>query len=78
MAPVDEGAIQHAGMVIRDVDADILAVVEAEDRVSLKLFSDIILEQVNGNPYDKVMVIDGNDKRGIDVGLMTKRIIEFL
>ncbi|WP_422857749.1 endonuclease/exonuclease/phosphatase family protein [Flagellimonas sp. S174] len=73
LAPVNERAIKHTGMVIRDVDADILAVVEAEDRVSLKLFSDIILEQVDGQPYDKVMVIDGNDERGIDVGLMTKK-----
>lgn len=72
-APVNEKAILHTGMVIRDVDADILAVIEAEDRVSLKMFSDLILRQVDGIPYDKVMVIDGNDERGIDVGLLTKK-----
>jgi len=48
-------------------------VIEAEDRVSLKMFSDIILKQVEGKPYDQVMVIDGNDERGIDVGLLTKK-----
>ena len=71
--PVDEVAVMNTGRVIRDVDADILAVIEAEDRVALKQFSEIVLEEVGGHPYDEVMVIDGNDERGIDVGVMTKR-----
>lgn len=71
--PVNEIAISNTGRVIRDVDADILAVVEAEDRVALKLFADIVLDEVGGDSYQEVMVIDGNDQRGIDVGLMTKR-----
>ncbi|MQA65123.1 MAG: endonuclease/exonuclease/phosphatase family protein [Alphaproteobacteria bacterium] len=72
MAPVNEIAILNTGRVIRDVAADILAVVEAENRVALKQFSDIILKEVEGQPYDQVMVIDGNDDRGIDVGIMTR------
>lgn len=71
-APVNEIAVMNTGRVIRDVDADILAVVEAENRVALKQFSDLILEEVGGIPYTQIMVIDGNDERGIDVGLMTK------
>jgi endonuclease/exonuclease/phosphatase family metal-dependent hydrolase len=71
-APVNEIAVMNTGRVIRDVDADILAVVEAENRVALKQFSDLILEEVGGTPYTQIMVIDGNDQRGIDVGLMTK------
>lgn len=78
--PVDEIAILNTGRVIRDVNADILAVIEAEDRVSLKKFTKFVFDQVNDelpaderpNPYASVMVIDGNDDRGIDVGLMTK------
>jgi endonuclease/exonuclease/phosphatase family metal-dependent hydrolase len=31
-----------------------------------------LLEKVNGVPYAHVMVIDGNDDRGIDVGVMTR------
>lgn len=58
--------------MIRDVNADVSAVIEAEDRVALKMFSDHVLKRVNGAPYDSVMVIDGNDDRGIDVGLMTR------
>lgn len=72
MAAVNEIAIMNTGRVIRDVNADILAVVEAENRVALKMFSDFVLEEVQGAPYAHVMVIDGNDTRGIDVGLMTR------
>ena len=71
-APVNEIAIMNTGRVIRDVDADILAVIEAEDRVALKKFGDYVLTKVGGVPYPHVMLIDGNDDRGIDVGLMTK------
>lgn len=70
--PVGETAILNTGRVIRDVDADILAVVEAENRIALKQFSDTMLRKVDGRPYDQIMLIDGNDDRGIDVGLMTK------
>ncbi|MFO7662583.1 MAG: endonuclease/exonuclease/phosphatase family protein [Chloroflexota bacterium] len=71
-AEINETAILNTGQVIRDVDADILAVIEAENRITLKQFSEYVLEKVGGLPYDQVMVIDGNDDRGIDVGLMTK------
>ncbi len=71
--PVDEIAMQNTGRVIRDIDADIIAVVEAEDRVSLKKFSDSILKKVGGKPYEYVMLLDGNDERGIDLGIMTKK-----
>lgn len=77
-APVDEVAVMNTGRVIRDVDADILAVVEAENRVVLKKFSEFVFDRVKDEvaesirPYTQIMLIDGNDNRGIDVGLMTK------
>src|SRR5687767_1058118 len=70
---VNDTAIMNTGRVIRDVDADIVAVIEAEHRVALKQFSDFVLAKVGGKPYPHVMLIDGNDLRGIDVGLMTKK-----
>ena len=54
--------------VIADVDADILAIVEAEDRPSLIRFNQELL----GGMYRHVMLVDGNDERGIDVGILTK------
>lgn len=54
--------------VIADVDADIIALVEAEDRPSLVRFNKDLL----GGGYAHVMLVDGNDERGIDVAIMTK------
>jgi endonuclease/exonuclease/phosphatase family metal-dependent hydrolase len=70
--PVDELASRHTAMVIEEVDADVLGVVEAEDRIALKRFSEFSLSALDAEPYPHVMVIDGNDDRGIDVGVMTK------
>jgi endonuclease/exonuclease/phosphatase family metal-dependent hydrolase len=69
---VNEIAVMNMGRVFRDVNADIFAVIETENRLVLKQFNDQVLQEVGGTPYEQVMVIDGNDTRGIDVGLMTK------
>lgn len=72
-APVDESAMQNTARVIRDVGADILAIVEAESRPVLCKFHDLMLERLGlGAGYDHIMVVDGNDDRGIDVGLATR------
>jgi endonuclease/exonuclease/phosphatase family metal-dependent hydrolase len=70
--PVNERAIQNTARVIRDLGADILAVVEAEHRIALKEFNEDVLPMVDGAPYAEIMLIDGNDERGIDVGLMAR------
>ena len=70
--PVDELAMRHTAMVMRDIDADVLAVVEADSRPVLKRFSDALLLEVGGAPYEQVMLIDGNDDRGIDVGILAR------
>jgi predicted extracellular nuclease len=68
---VNEVATRMTARVIHDVNADVLAVIEAEDRIALKRFNDQLLKELNV-AYDCVMLIDGNDERGIDVGLMTR------
>ena len=65
-------ATEHTAMVIRDIGADVLGVVEAESRPTLNLFSAAMLKQVDAEPYEQVMLVDGNDTRGIDVGLLAK------
>jgi endonuclease/exonuclease/phosphatase family metal-dependent hydrolase len=65
--PVDEVAIEMTGRVIKDLAAGVLAVVEAENRPSLVRFNEAVL----ANRYRHVMLVDGNDQRGIDVGLLT-------
>lgn len=71
-APINVTAILNTAQVIRDVGADILGVVEAEDRVALREFNDDLMPAVGGLPYPNIMLIDGNDTRGIDVGLLTR------
>jgi hypothetical protein len=66
--PVKEVAIENTARVIRDLDADVLAVVEADNRISLKRFNEQVLTSVDGSPYHHIMLVDGNDDRGIDVG----------
>ena len=70
---VDELATRHTAMVIRDVDAHVLSVIEADNRVALRDFSSILLSQAGATGYEHVMLIDGNDKRGIDVGILTRK-----
>jgi endonuclease/exonuclease/phosphatase family metal-dependent hydrolase len=72
LEPIDEIAITNTGKVISDVNADIIGIVEAEDRITLDKFNKQVIKNVGGNVYKHVMLIDGNDERGIDVGIMTK------
>jgi endonuclease/exonuclease/phosphatase family metal-dependent hydrolase len=69
---VDQLAMRHTAMVIRDVGADVLGVIEAESRTLLEMFSAAMLTKVGGVPYETVMLLNGNDPRGIDVGLMCR------
>lgn len=71
---VDERAITNTARMIRDVAADVLAIVEAESRPVLLKFQDLMFEKVGlEEGYNHVMIIDGNDARGIDVGLVTRK-----
>jgi hypothetical protein len=72
--PVDETSTRMTAQVIHDVGADIQAVVEAEDRPSLDRFNADLL----ADHYGHVMLIDGNDTRGIDVGILTSPQVEIL
>ena len=70
---VDEDAILNTARMIRDISADILAIVEAESRPVLKSFHDLMVERLKlSEGYRHLMIIDGNDTRGIDVGLATR------
>lgn len=64
----DEIGTRMTARVIEDVNADILAIVEAEDRPSLVRFNTELLHGM----YRHAMLVDGNDERGIDVGILTK------
>lgn len=69
---ISAGQVANTARVIKDVNADIIGIVEAEHRTGLLGFNAQALRNVQGSPYEHVMLIDGNDERGIDVGLMTR------
>lgn len=78
---VTEIATENTARVIRDLQADITCIVEAEDRPSLKDFNKTMLPLVKGKPFDHVMLVDGNDDRGIDVGVLVRepsRIVDIV
>ena len=70
--PINELSTRHAAMVLHDIGADIQAFVEVENRIAPKAFVDSMLPEVHGTTFDHVMLIDGNDERGIDVAIATR------
>lgn len=74
---IDSVATENTAAIIADIDPDVLAVVEAEDRMTLARFNEYVLQKVTKAEKDPwrfahVRLIDGNDERGIDVGVMSK------
>jgi endonuclease/exonuclease/phosphatase family metal-dependent hydrolase len=69
---VSARATENCARTIGAISPDILGVVEAEDRTTLGRFNKHVLPAVGCDPFDHVMLIDGNDERGIDVGIMTR------
>lgn len=75
-APIDQQAILMTARVMREVGADILGLVEADSRRALERFNDEIMPAIGGAPYRNAMLIEGNDTRGIDVGVCYRDTVE--
>ena len=69
---VSERATENTARVINELDAEVMTVVEADNRPDLDLFTRSLLPRVGGTAYEQVMLVEGNDARGIDVGLLAK------
>jgi len=69
---VNEIATENTARVIREVNADLLGTIEVDNRVALQRFNEQLVPANNFESYPHVMVIDGNDDRGIDVGIMSR------
>jgi endonuclease/exonuclease/phosphatase family metal-dependent hydrolase len=70
--PLSDVSIQNTGRVLKELAADVQGIVEAESRIALLGLSGTVLANVGGTGFEHVMLIDGNDERGIDVGIMTR------
>jgi endonuclease/exonuclease/phosphatase family metal-dependent hydrolase len=64
-----EIARENTAKVIKTVKADVACIVEAENRLSLDAFN---REMLDSKKFDYAMLIDGNDDRGIDVGVLSR------
>jgi endonuclease/exonuclease/phosphatase family metal-dependent hydrolase len=69
---VKETAIENTARVIKEINADVFCIVEAENRIAVNRFSELVIAKIGGQKYNHIMVVDGNDNRGIDVGIMTR------
>ena len=67
---VQEPAIDNTARVIGALDADITCIIEAEDRPALLEFNKEALPK--DKRFDHVMVVPGNDLRGINVGILVR------
>lgn len=64
--------IENTGRVINAVNADVLCAIEVEDRLALDRFNRQVLGEVFDTAYSCDLLIDGNDPRGIDIGLLSR------
>lgn len=72
-----DAAVENTARVISDVDADVICLIEVEDRNLLQKFHDGLLykdflEPASKSEYKYIYLIDGNDPRGIDVAFMSR------
>lgn len=80
---IKDATVANTARVIGDVNADVICLIEVENRDILQKFHDQILfpnflEKNNRPPYRYIMLIDGNDARGIDVSLISRLPILWL
>jgi endonuclease/exonuclease/phosphatase family metal-dependent hydrolase len=68
-----DAAPENTARVLREINADVVCLVEVEDRLVLSRFASQKLTKSGGfRPYPFNILIDGNDPRGIDVSLLSR------
>ena len=68
---VNTVSTDNTARVIQAVNADVVCMVEVEDRQTLGRFNRLTLAKFKAS-FDHNLLIDGNDPRGIDVGLLSR------
>jgi endonuclease/exonuclease/phosphatase family metal-dependent hydrolase len=65
-----------ARAIAQDAKPDVLVAVEVESRPTLDRFNEQVLRTHFNLRYPHVMAIDGNDERGIDLGILSRFPVE--
>jgi endonuclease/exonuclease/phosphatase family metal-dependent hydrolase len=69
----NQAQIANTGLVVSEVKADIQLMVEVEDRPALVRFNNQVLGEIHKLvPYEHNLLVDGNDDRGIDIGVLSR------
>ncbi|MFC2050411.1 endonuclease/exonuclease/phosphatase family protein [Chloroflexota bacterium] len=79
----DDVAVENTARVLSDIDADVLCLIEVENRPALQKFHDDLLVKqflklAGKSSYEFILLIDGNDQRGIDVAVMSRLPISWV
>jgi endonuclease/exonuclease/phosphatase family metal-dependent hydrolase len=61
--------------IVRDLDADVLALQEVFDRETLDYFHEHYLLGLDVAPYPSRICVPGNDGRGLDLALLSRRSV---
>jgi endonuclease/exonuclease/phosphatase family metal-dependent hydrolase len=70
---VSDDQRQLTAQAIRDCDADVLCLQEVDGLEVLRWFHDRYLRRALDEPYEHFALLEGNDRRGIDVAVMSRR-----
>lgn len=70
---VSDDQRQLTAQAIRDCDADVLCLQEVDGLEVLRWFHDRYLRRAIEEPYEHFALLEGNDRRGIDVAVMSRR-----
>lgn len=71
-----EDSRQMTGQAIRDTRADILCLQEIDNLEVLKDFNEFYVDRPTGIRYGWERLVEGNDRRGIDVAVLSKQRIK--
>ncbi|WP_289024234.1 hypothetical protein [uncultured Salegentibacter sp.] len=71
--PLDPIAVKNKVRVIADVNPDILILQEIEDRASLAEFNEDFLPRFGCEPFQQTFVVQGNDIRGLEIGVLLRK-----
>lgn len=64
-------ATRNTAQVLDAVKPDVLVAVEAEDRITMQRFNDDVLNEEFHLSFPHNLLVDGNDERGIDIGIFS-------
>ena len=70
----DDDRRQHTALAFAEADADIYALQEVDSADALARFMTAYVKKIGVDKYDQLIVQEGNDFRGIDVGAIARDI----